>query len=114
MPPPWLQAVVDAVDGDSHVELPLDVRGTAFQERVWQALREIPEGETRTYTELAEAMGAADTARAVASACAHNRLAVLVPCHRVLRKDGSISGYRWGIERKRRLLEREAEAVEKT
>ncbi len=89
------------------VELPLDVRGTAFQERVWRALREIPAGRTVTYTELAERIGAPTSARAVASACAANRLAVAVPCHRVVRADGSLSGYRWGVERKAALLERE-------
>ena len=88
--------------------LPLDVRGTAFQERVWQALAAIPAGETRTYSDIAEALGAPRAVRAVAGACAANRLAVAIPCHRVVRVDGSLSGYRWGIERKRALLDREA------
>jgi len=87
--------------------LPLDIRGTAFQRRVWQALQAIPPGETRSYGELAAAVGAPRGARAVASACAANALAVAVPCHRVVHRDGSISGYRWGVERKRSLLERE-------
>ena len=88
--------------------LPLDVRGTAFQQRVWQALREIPAGVTTTYTKLAARIGAPRAVRAVASACAANAIAVAIPCHRVVRHDGGLSGYRWGVERKRRLLEREA------
>ena len=88
--------------------LPLDIRGTAFQRRVWQALHAIPAGETRSYADLARAVGAPAAARAVAGACAANKLAVAVPCHRVVRGDGSISGYRWGVERKRALLAREA------
>jgi AraC family transcriptional regulator of adaptative response/methylated-DNA-[protein]-cysteine methyltransferase len=89
--------------------LPLDVRGTAFQQRVWQALREIPPGQTLSYTQLAERVGAPKAVRAVASACAANAIAVLIPCHRVVRTDGSLSGYRWGVERKRALLEKEAQ-----
>jgi AraC family transcriptional regulator of adaptative response/methylated-DNA-[protein]-cysteine methyltransferase len=89
------------------VKLPLDVRGTAFQQRVWQALREIPTGETTSYTEIAKRLGTPKAVRAVAGACAANALAVLVPCHRVLRSDGQLSGYRWGVERKRALLKRE-------
>lgn len=92
------------------LDLPLDVRGTAFQQRVWQALREIPSGQTLSYTELAARIGAPRAVRAVASACAANRLAVAIPCHRVLRQDGSLSGYRWGLERKQALLEREGQA----
>lgn len=88
--------------------LPLDIRGTAFQRRVWQALQAIPAGETRSYAELAKAVGDPAAVRAVAGACAANHLAVAVPCHRVVRGDGSISGYRWGVERKRALLAREA------
>ncbi|MDY0975365.1 bifunctional DNA-binding transcriptional regulator/O6-methylguanine-DNA methyltransferase Ada [Massilia sp. CFBP9012] len=91
------------------LELPLDVRGTAFQQRVWQALRAIPSGQTVTYAELAERVGVPDGARAVAGACAANPVAVAIPCHRVVRTGGALSGYRWGIERKRTLLEREAE-----
>jgi AraC family transcriptional regulator of adaptative response/methylated-DNA-[protein]-cysteine methyltransferase len=90
------------------LELPLDVRGTAFQQRVWQALREIPAGETVSYAELAERVGLPAGARAVAGACAANPVAVAIPCHRVVRNDGSISGYRWGVERKQALLERES------
>ncbi len=92
------------------IDLPLDVRGTAFQRRVWQALREIPVGATASYAEIGERIGAPRGARAVAQACAANPLAVAIPCHRVVRTDGSISGYRWGVERKRRLLDREAVA----
>lgn len=88
--------------------LPLDIRGTAFQRRVWQALQAIPAGETRSYSEIAEAVGAPKAARAVAAACAANRIAVAVPCHRVVHRDGSMSGYRWGVERKKRLLAKEA------
>jgi len=88
--------------------LPLDIRGTAFQERVWQALRKIPSGTTASYSEIAQAIGAPRAARAVARACAANTLAVAIPCHRVVRGDGSLSGYRWGVERKRALLAREA------
>jgi AraC family transcriptional regulator of adaptative response/methylated-DNA-[protein]-cysteine methyltransferase len=87
--------------------LPLDVRGTAFQQRVWQALRAIPAGETVSYAELAERVGIPAGARAIAGACAANPVAVAIPCHRVVRQDGSISGYRWGVERKAALLERE-------
>jgi AraC family transcriptional regulator of adaptative response/methylated-DNA-[protein]-cysteine methyltransferase len=89
------------------LDLPLDVRGTAFQQRVWQALREIPAGSTATYAEIASRIGARHGARAVAQACAANPLAVAIPCHRVVRTDGSLSGYRWGVERKRTLLARE-------
>lgn len=90
-------------------ELPLDIRGTAFQQRVWQALAQIPAGETRSYAEIARAIGAPRSARAVAQACAANPLAVAIPCHRVVRNDGEGGGYRWGLARKQALLEREAE-----
>lgn len=90
------------------LELPLDVRGTAFQQRVWQALRAIPAGTTVSYTDVARRIGAPTAARAVAQACGANTLAVAIPCHRVVRSDGALSGYRWGVERKRALLEREA------
>ena len=91
------------------LDLPLDVLGTAFQTRVWQALRQIPPGSTASYTDIAEGIGAPKAARAVARACASNNIAVAIPCHRVIRNDGSLSGYRWGIERKRSLLKRESE-----
>ncbi len=84
--------------------LPLDIRGTAFQQRVWQALRDIPAGETASYSDVAERIGAPAAVRAVAGACAANTLAVVIPCHRVVRTDGALSGYRWGVERKRALL----------
>ncbi|MFD1197815.1 bifunctional DNA-binding transcriptional regulator/O6-methylguanine-DNA methyltransferase Ada [Brucella gallinifaecis] len=87
--------------------LPLDLRGTAFQQRVWQALREIPYGKTISYSELSAKMGLPKSARAVAQACGANKIAVAIPCHRVVRHDGGLSGYRWGIERKRELLEKE-------
>jgi AraC family transcriptional regulator of adaptative response/methylated-DNA-[protein]-cysteine methyltransferase len=90
--------------------LPLDVRGTAFQERVWQALREIPPGATVSYAQVAARIGAPKAVRAVAQACGANRLAVAIPCHRVVRRDGDLSGYRWGVERKRELLARETGA----
>lgn len=89
------------------LDLPLDVRGTAFQQRVWQVLRDIPPGRTVSYAELAELVGSPKGARAVAGACAANALAVAIPCHRVVRNDGSISGYRWGVDRKAALLDRE-------
>lgn len=91
------------------LELPLDVRGTAFQHRVWQALQEIPIGKTATYTEIAQRIGMPKAVRAVAAACAANKLAVAIPCHRVIRNDGSLSGYRWGVDRKRTLIQREAD-----
>ncbi|MDC0661044.1 bifunctional DNA-binding transcriptional regulator/O6-methylguanine-DNA methyltransferase Ada [Marinobacter sp. SS21] len=91
------------------LELPLDIRGTAFQQRVWQALQAIPAGTTASYSEIAERIGQPSAVRAVAGACAANTLAVAIPCHRVVRSDGSLSGYRWGIERKRALLKRERE-----
>ena len=90
------------------LDLPLDVRGTAFQQRVWQAMGAIPAGTTMSYTELARRIGAPRSVRAVAAACAANLLAVAIPCHRVVRHDGALSGYRWGVERKRTLLERES------
>lgn len=92
------------------LDLPLDVRGTAFQRRVWQALQEIPVGERVTYSEVARRIGAPSSARAVAGACAANNLAVAIPCHRVVRNDGALSGYAWGVERKRALLDREEAA----
>ncbi|WP_142661664.1 bifunctional DNA-binding transcriptional regulator/O6-methylguanine-DNA methyltransferase Ada [Paracoccus laeviglucosivorans] len=90
------------------LDLPLDIRGTAFQQRVWQALRDIAPGETASYAQIAARIGAPSATRAVAGACAANKLAVVIPCHRVVRTDGALSGYRWGIERKRELLQREA------
>ena len=89
------------------IDLPLDVRATAFQKKVWDALREIPAGETRSYSEVARAIGDPKAVRAVATACASNPVALAVPCHRVVRSDGELAGYRWGIERKKKLLEQE-------
>ncbi len=91
------------------LDLPLDIRGTAFQQRVWQALREVPPGSTASYADIARRIGSPKAVRAVAGACAANALAVAIPCHRVVRLDGALSGYRWGVERKRTLLEREAQ-----
>ena len=90
------------------LDLPLDVRGTAFQQRVWQALRNIPAGATKSYTDVAKLIGSPNSVRAVAQACGANALAVAIPCHRVVRNDGALSGYRWGVERKRTLLAKEA------
>lgn len=89
-------------------QLPLDIRGTAFQRRVWQTLCQIPSGTTVTYSEIAKRIGRPKASHAVAAACAANKIGVAIPCHRVVRKDGSLTGYRWGIERKRALLAMEA------
>ncbi len=105
----WMARVVGFVDAPCvGLDLPLDVRGTAFQQRVWRALGEIPIGSTASYTQIAQRIGSPKAVRAVAQACAANRLAVAIPCHRVVRNDGALSGYRWGVERKRALLEYEA------
>ena len=108
-----LSYAVDAViagmrETPGAASLPFDVRATAFQQRVWRELQTIPRGETRTYTQVAEALGSPRSVRAVANACASNPLAVLVPCHRVVGKSGALTGYRWGVERKQKLLEAEA------
>ncbi|MBE0531180.1 MAG: methylated-DNA--[protein]-cysteine S-methyltransferase [Rhodospirillales bacterium] len=103
--------VAGAIETPSRgLDLPLDIRGTAFQRRVWEALCEIPTGTTSSYAEIARRIGAPGAVRAVAQACAANPVAVAVPCHRVVRSDGALSGYRWGAGRKRVLLTREAEA----
>ena len=102
--------VVAYVEAPQALDLPLDVQGTAFQQRVWDALRKIPLGTTASYADIAEAIGAPKAVRAVALACAANPTALAIPCHRVVRSDGSLSGYRWGVERKRALLDREAAA----
>jgi AraC family transcriptional regulator of adaptative response/methylated-DNA-[protein]-cysteine methyltransferase len=99
--------LVDDSAGANALSLPLDIRGTVFQRRVWDALRQIPPGKTLSYAEVAAEIGAPRATRAVAAACAANRLAVAVPCHRVVATSGALAGYRWGVERKRRLLERE-------
>lgn len=104
----WLAEVVRfVVTPTIGLDLPLDIQGTAFQQRVWQALCEIPVGETASYTEIAQRIDTPKAVRAVAGACAANKLALAIPCHRVIRQDGSLSGYRWGIERKQALLMRE-------
>lgn len=104
------RAVIHVEDPAKAWDLPLDLRGTPFQQRVWQALREIPAGSTGSYTSVAERIGRPGSVRAVAGACAANPVAIAVPCHRVLRLDGGLSGYRWGIDRKRALLDRESNA----
>lgn len=105
----WVAKVVGFVEAPQlGLDLPLDIRGTAFQQRVWQALREIPLGSTVSYADVAKAIGSPKAARAIAKACASNALAIAIPCHRVVRNDGAISGYRWGVERKKQLLAQEA------
>lgn len=107
----WIARVVGLVEAPAlGLDLPLDLRGTAFQQRVWQALRKIPPGVTASYSEIARRIGAPKAARAVAQACAANAVAIAIPCHRVVRTDGELSGYRWGVKRKRALLAREAAA----
>lgn len=105
----WVARVVGFVEAPAiGLDLPLDIRGTAFQQRVWQALQAVPPGETVSYGEIARRIGAPAATRAVAQACGANALAVAIPCHRVVRRDGAVSGYRWGVERKQALLAREA------
>ena len=106
----WLARALELIERpDRPVDLPLDVAGTAFQRRVWEALREIPPGETTTYRAVAERIGRPRAVRAVAGACASNPAAIAIPCHRVLASDGSLSGYRWGTDRKQALLRKEAQ-----
>lgn len=105
------EKVVNAIETADGNELPLDIQGSDFQKSVWSALREIPPGATMSYSELAARIGRPAAVRAVAHACAENAHAVLIPCHRAVRSDGSLAGYRWGLERKRVLLEREATAT---
>lgn len=108
----WLREIVKRVEGNApSVDLPLDLQATAFQRRVWQELQKIPRGTTRTYTQVARALGKPRSVRAVARACATNPVSIVVPCHRVIRSDGTLAGYRWGLERKEKLLEREAASV---
>lgn len=108
----WAERIVRFITRpEADLDLPLDIRGTAFEARVWRALRKIPLGQTASYAEIAAAIGAPKAVRAVARACAANRLALLVPCHRVVRSDGDLAGYRWGVERKRALLARERDAA---
>ncbi len=104
----WVEEVVSRVEGSApRRELPLDLQATAFQRRVWQELQNIPRGTTRTYSQIARAVGKPRAVRAVARACATNPVSIVVPCHRVVRADGNLAGYRWGLSRKERLLERE-------
>ena len=104
----WVKEIVRRVEGDApRRELPLDLQATAFQRRVWQELQRIPRGSTRTYAQVAKALGKPSAVRAVARACATNPVSIVVPCHRVVRSDGNLAGYRWGIARKQTLLERE-------
>lgn len=106
---PLMAKVIDFIEAPARgLDLPLDLRGTEFQQRVWQALRRIPAGSTTSYSEVAAHIGAPKEAYAVAEACASNALAVAIPCHRVVRKNGALAGYRWGFRRKRALLAREA------
>jgi AraC family transcriptional regulator of adaptative response/methylated-DNA-[protein]-cysteine methyltransferase len=109
----WSGKLAAYLQGDlKQMDLPLDAQGTAFQRKVWAALRQIPYGQTRTYAQLAQSIDQPSAVRAAARACATNPVAVITPCHRVVRSDGGLGGYRWGLERKKQLLEREREAVE--
>ncbi|HET7640822.1 MAG TPA: methylated-DNA--[protein]-cysteine S-methyltransferase, partial [Ktedonobacteraceae bacterium] len=108
----WVDAIVRHLEGQQpHLNLPLDVQSTAFQWRVWEELRAIPYGSTRSYSEIAQRIGQPDASRAVAQACANNPVAIVIPCHRVVRANGNIGGYRWGAERKERLLAQEREGA---
>jgi AraC family transcriptional regulator, regulatory protein of adaptative response / methylated-DNA-[protein]-cysteine methyltransferase len=106
----WVQSILAYLDRPQlGLDLPLDIRGTAFQRQVWQALQQIPRGKTASYTEIARRIGRPKAVRAVAQACAANKIALAIPCHRVVRSNGDLSGYRWGVERKRKLIEKEKE-----
>lgn len=109
---PWLQQVTDFLAAPmTPIEFPVDIQGTDFQKSVWAMLQDIPVGETRSYSEVAQQLGRPKAVRAVANACAANPLALIIPCHRILRADGGISGYRWGVERKRAVLAKEKKAA---
>lgn len=109
----WVREIVQRIEGmPAQGDLPLDLQATAFQRRVWQELQRIPRGTTRTYSQVARALGRPKAVRAVARACATNPVSVVVPCHRVIREDGSLAGYRWGLERKRALLSQERKSSE--
>lgn len=111
----WISAVVEQLHGrEPGAQVPIDVRGTTFQWQVWHALQRIPAGQTKSYGEIAASLGRPTATRAVARACASNRVAIVIPCHRAIRADGSLSGYRWGVERKRRLLEAERQGTTET
>jgi AraC family transcriptional regulator, regulatory protein of adaptative response / methylated-DNA-[protein]-cysteine methyltransferase len=104
----WIKKILNLITGtESDPHLPLDIRGTAFQQQVWQALQKIPYGAIRTYTDIAQDLGKPKAVRAIANACGANPVALIIPCHRVVRNDGSLGGYRWGIERKQKLIEQE-------
>jgi AraC family transcriptional regulator of adaptative response/methylated-DNA-[protein]-cysteine methyltransferase len=106
----WISSIVRSLEGDhSSAAIPVDIQGTAFQWRVWNALQRIPRGTTLSYSELAKQIGQPSATRAVARACATNPVALLIPCHRIVREDGELGGYRWGIERKKQLLQQEAQ-----
>jgi AraC family transcriptional regulator, regulatory protein of adaptative response / methylated-DNA-[protein]-cysteine methyltransferase len=105
----WVTAILAYLEGrEPDLDLPLDLRATTFQRRVWQELQRIPFGQTRTYAEVAKRIGKPKATRAVANACASNPVALVIPCHRVVRENGELGGYRWGVDRKRSLLEKEA------
>jgi AraC family transcriptional regulator of adaptative response/methylated-DNA-[protein]-cysteine methyltransferase len=106
----YAEQIVSQIRGGDPRSLPLDITGTDFQRQVWDALRRIPLGQTRSYQAIAAELGRPSAVRAVAQACAQNRLAVVIPCHRVIRQSGELGGYRWGLERKQRLLDRERSA----
>jgi AraC family transcriptional regulator of adaptative response/methylated-DNA-[protein]-cysteine methyltransferase len=109
---PWVRAIIKHLDGgERQLDLPTDVEATAFQRRVWEELRKIPYGTTRTYSQVARAIGRPAAVRAVARACAMNPVSIVVPCHRVIREDGALAGYRWGLDRKKALLEHEQGAT---
>jgi AraC family transcriptional regulator of adaptative response/methylated-DNA-[protein]-cysteine methyltransferase len=109
----WVAEIVGAVDGErARPDIPLDVQGSAFRWKVWRELQKIPFGETRSYGEIARAIGVPKAVRAVASACANNPVSVVIPCHRVVRQSGALGGYRWGLERKRQLIDKERSARE--
>jgi AraC family transcriptional regulator of adaptative response/methylated-DNA-[protein]-cysteine methyltransferase len=111
----WVAEIVATLDGErARADVPLDLQASAFQWKVWQELQKIPFGETRSYSDVARAIGSPKAARAVAGACASNRVAVVIPCHRVVRRSGELGGYRWGVERKRRLVEKERSAQERS
>jgi len=108
----WVEAVVATVEGSNvSAEIPLDVQASAFQWKVWRELQQIPFGETRSYAEIANAIGSPTAVRAVATAIANNRVAVVIPCHRVIRQSGELGGYRWGLERKQRLIAKEQATI---
>jgi len=111
---PWVSAIVENLRGQQpRLDLPLDVRGTAFQQQVWKALRRIPYGKTKSYGEIAKSLGKPNSARAVGRACATNLASVVIPCHRAVGSDGSLTGYRWGVKRKEALLAQERDSISK-